>query len=275
MRWRQRTDIQNMGRSAAVYLSRFLLLFMLLWPSLASAAKEPGEEVASNLQHAWSFYWAGLLDGGDLRSFDKGLGYAKEAKEQLEKLPANHPRRAEFEKKHDEVVDTIKKQRAVAAVTLRGWFPLTALLKKSLFLNSGALGNYELIDDPADVAVSKLVEDLRDDVLTKWGAMPQTDVTVVSLMDDQVLEDKVLFLLSTTPRVNLRPIADVANTLDAETVAALKQGRAAEVGEKARATYGADRFIVVTIKQVDQVEDLYAIELGVINLFQISIVCRL
>lgn len=262
MRWRQRTDIEDVGRSLAVYLSRILLLLLLLWPSLASAAKEPGEEVAANLQHAWSFYWAGLLDGGDLRSFDKGLGYAKQAKEQINKLPENDPTRAALEKKHDEVVDTIQKQRAVAAVTLRGWFPLTALLKKSLFLNSGALGNYELIDDPADVAVTKLVEDLRDDVLTKWGAMPQTDVTVVSLMDDQVLEDKVLFLLSTTPRVNLRPIADVANTMDAESVAALKQGRAAEVGEKARATFGADRFIVVTIKQVDQVEDLYAIELG-------------
>ena len=109
MRWRQRTDIEDVGRSLAVYLSRILLLLLLLWPSLASAAKEPGEEVAANLQHAWSFYWAGLLDGGDLRSFDKGLGYAKQAKEQINKLPENDPTRAELEKKHDEVVDTIQK----------------------------------------------------------------------------------------------------------------------------------------------------------------------
>ena len=265
MRWRlitKQSRHESVGSSLAVYLTRFLFLSLLLWPSLAMAEKQPGEQVADNLQHAWSYYWAGLLDGGDLKSFDKGLGYAKQAKEQLDKLPKTDPQRAELEKKHAEAVDTIEKQRAVAAVTLRGQFPLTALLKKTLFLDSGALGNYELIDDPADVAVSKLVEDLRDGVLSKWGAMPQTDVTVVSMMDDQVLEDKVLFLLSTTPRINLRPIADVANTLDAAAVEAMRQGRAADVGEKARTTFGADRFIVVTIKQVDRVEDLYAIELG-------------
>ena len=228
----------------------------------AAEAAAPAEVARQQLQHAWTFYWAGLLSGGDVRSFDEGLARAERVARALDKVPASHPDRGELVSKLEEVRFTLVNQRRVAAETLRGTFPMTAFLRKSILLNSGALGNYELVDDPRDVAITKLVEDMRDGVLSKWGAMPQTDVTVVSTLPERALEDKVLFLLSTTPRINLRPIADAANTLPPPVVEAIRQGRAGEVGERAREIFGAGRFIVITIRQVGQVEDVWAMELG-------------
>ena len=256
------------SRAARSALVRALLAALCVATVLCALTTSVSAEVASaqaareDIQHAWTFYWAGLLDGGDVLSFDRGLEFAADAKQELERLPATDAEVVTLQKRRAEVQAMLVDQRRVAAETLRGWFPLTALLKKSLLLNSAALGNFELIDDPGDVAVSKLVEDLRDDVLSKWGAMPQTDVTVVSMLEDRALEDKVLFLLSTTPRVNLRPVADIAQVMPPDVVERLLRGDTAEAGEQVRKHYGADRFIVVTIKGLDEVENVHVLELG-------------
>ena len=213
------------------------------------------------LEDAWAYYWAGLLSGGDLRSFDRGIGHAERAGELIATLPDQEARQA-LAREQASLLRTISKQREVAEVTLRGQYPLIALLRKSLFLNSGALGNYELVDDPEDVAISRLADDLRDGVLSKWGAMAQTDVTVVSRIPGEMLDDKVLSLLSTTPRINLRPMAEVRAQVPPTIGQLIDQGAWREAGPLLREHFGSERFIIVMLDQQYVADDVHAMNLS-------------
>lgn len=254
-----RALFEQLGKLLALFSMTLLLCSVITTSAWAQSKPDPTAKEA--ITHAWTYYWAGVLDGGDLIAFDRGLDWARRADASIAKLDAGDPERERLSSQVEAVKKTITKQRAVAEVTLRGHFPLTALFKKSLFFNSGALGNYELVDDPDDVAVTKLTGDLRDGVLTKWGALPQTDVTVISNLPDQALDDKVLMLLSTTPKINLRPFSDVAKTLPDELTQKLQGGEIEAHGEEARQIFGADRLIFITINRVDIVDDVYAVEL--------------
>lgn len=216
----------------------------------------------AQLADAWAYYWAGLLSGGDLKSFDQGIAITHDARATFVKLPASSPEYIRLDAAQVSLLETLKRQRLVAEVTLRGQFPLIALLRKSLFLNSGALGNYELVDDPEDVAISRLADDMRDGVLSKWGAMAQTDVTVLSRLPDQALDDKVLALLSTTPKINLRPMAEVLANSPPEAAALLKAGDLQQAGPMLRTHFGAERFIIVTIDRQHVTGDVHAMNLA-------------
>ena len=244
-----------------------LFSFSFASPGVAQAqpvseSTSPAITTAQNkLKDAWTYYWAGLLSGGDLRSFDQGAQYATDAQPLIAKV-VDDAARARLEQEQKELLLTIQKQRAVAEVTLRGQFPLIALLRKSLFLNSGALGNYELVDDPEDVAVSRLADDMRDGVLSKWGAMAQTDVTVISRLPDQSLDDKVLSLLSTTPKINLRPMAEVRSSIPEDVQKLLDEHRYNEAGPKLREFFGSERFIMVMIDRQHVSNDVHAMNLS-------------
>ncbi len=218
--------------------------------------------IETTLEDSWTYYWAGLLSGGDLKSFDRGIVLANDALSSIKALPTSSPERERLLSAQKNLLTTLQKQRAVAEVTLRGQFPLIALLRKSLFLNSGALGNYELVDDPEDVAISRLADDMRDGVLSKWGAMAQTDVTVISRLPDEALDDKVLSLLYTTPKINLRTRAEVLAQAPPEAAELLAAGKLEQAGPMLREHFGAERFIIVVIDQQHVTDDIHAMNLS-------------
>ncbi len=213
------------------------------------------------ITHGWTQYWAGLLEGGDVGSYDESLAWVRAGRAALDATEGDDARERELRRALDELDKAASAQRGVAEVTLRGQFPLTALLGQSLYVDSGAMGTYELVDDAGDVASGGLVDDLLLEVFGHWGALSQTDVIPISTMENQALEEKLIHFLSVSPKVNLRPMQEIAQTVDASTMAALRSGDAGAVGEALRQQFDSDRLVVVYLDQVDQVQAISLLEL--------------
>ena len=224
----------------------------------ALAAAAPAGDA---IRHGWTQYWAGLLEGGDVSSYDEALRWVGAGRAALDATEGDDATERAHRASLGELEDAIKAQRGVAEVTLRGTFPLTALLGQSLYVDSGAMGTYELVDDAGDVATEGLVDSLLLEVLGHWGSLSQTDVIPISTMPDRALEEKLLYFLSTSAKVNLRPMQEIEQSVDARTLASLRSGDARGVGEALREQFGSDRLIVVYLDEVDAVQSITLLEL--------------
>lgn len=214
-------------------------------------------KVEQALMHGWTYYWVGMIELGDVRSFEMGLTYV-DAAESLLKHESNTStnERARSTREIEALRDVLNEQKGLAEITLRGNFPLTAFLGKSILVDATSLGTYEIVDEPYDAAVTQMAEILRDDILGKWGMPVQTHVLVISDLPSHTFENKVNFLVARAPRVNIIPLEQVQNRLEPAVYDALNRG-SLDGTEGLHQRLGVERLLVVRVQRADVVDDLH------------------
>lgn len=241
---------------ARVFCALFVSL-VLLWSSEAAAQSNPKEPepIEALLKHAWTYYWVGIVELGDVRSFDRGLEFVEQAKARLK----DHPD-ATQQDALERVESALNEQRGLAEITLRGNFPLTAFLGASIFIDATSLGTYEIIDEPYDAAVSQMAESLRDEILEHWSIPIQTDVLVISNPPNRTFENKVTFLIERSPKINVIPLGQVKERLGEADYEALAQGQPERLSQSLAKALDSQSVLLISVVEVDIVDDVYFYE---------------
>ena len=243
------------------------LVLALAWPLLSQAdsPKPAPEGVQDKLRHAWTYYWIGIAERGDLRSFETGLRYVEQAKalaKEQAKAQAKGQAGAdpEVEGAIERVEVALKEQVGLAGITLRGNFPLISFLGPSIFIDAVSMGTYEITDEPYDAAVTQMSESLRDEVMAQWSIPVQTDVLVISSPPNRTFEAKANLLIARSPKINVVPLNSLHGRLPAPVIQALEQGRLDELKADLAGLLQAERLLLINVVEIDQVDDVYFYE---------------
>lgn len=245
-----------------VRLPRWLVLALLCLfvqlcalPGESFADTKPAEQVEDKLRHAWTYYWLGITELGDLRSFERGLGFIAQAKK-LDKEDGGVDHAQAIERAQS----ALEEQRGLAEITLRGNFPLTAFLGASIFIDATSLGTYEIIDEPYDAAVSQMAELLRDEIMSQWSIPIQTDVLVISSPPNRTFENKVNFLIERSPKINVLPLGMLKDKLSKADLSALEEGTPDALSDNLASLLGTERLLLINVVEVDIIDEVYFYE---------------
>lgn len=249
-----------MSRRLCRYVALWLVVFSVFWASLCLAQdkKKKPKTADDFIRHAWTYYWIGMVELGDVRSYDTGLSYVKRAKAALKSQDAT--KQKALKSQIEQVEEALNQQRDLATITLRGNFPLTAFLGKSIFIDATSMGTYEIIDEPYDAAVTQMSEILRDEIMEAWGMPMQTDILVVSDPPNRTFENKVTFLVERSPKINIIPLGTVQKKLNPTAFKLLMDGKPLDVPGNLARLLGSDRLMVINVKEIDIVDDIYFYE---------------
>lgn len=242
------------GRTGSWLLPVLLLMVLFaLAPPPTGAAPDADPALAAARaarQRAELHYWFALHESGDMPAFRRALAAVAEARAHLAEAPES-PAAARLRTELATLTTDLELQMDMAHDTFQGVFPLARFLGRTLFLDAGAAGAYEFVDEPDVVAVSRAAEEMVRDVLVHYRNLPQYHAVFTSRPPSDALENEVRYIFRRQTRVAVRPQAEVAAALDPAQWERFQAGR---VDSAAVATlmgaFGVDRLLVVTINQL-------------------------
>lgn len=230
--------------------------------ALTEADADPALAAAhDSRRRAELHYWFALHENGDMPAFRRALTALADARDHLATAP-DSPARARLQNELSTLATDLEMQMDMAHDTFQGVFPLARFLGRTLFLDAGAAGAYEFVDEPDVVAVSRAAEEMVDDILLQYRNLPQYPAVFTSRPPSDALENEVRYIFRRQTRVTVRPQAEVAAALSAEQWARFQAG---EVDSAAVATlmdaFGVVRLLVITIHQLGPFGDDHFIRL--------------
>ena len=224
----------------------------------AQALGEPVQrQLEQELLHARAYYKLALAQKGDLRAFDAGIAHLQKAEGLLQDRSLPRSVKESSRREIQASQSDFDEQRDMAHDTLRGLFPLTALLGSTLFEDDRATGVFELLDDPDIVAVTgaaaKLLE-LSSPGLERESR--QARVVISSSPENRALENEVRYLFNEALVMLVETQGDLARKLSPDAVKSLS-ARAQPNGPPAEleAPYDSGTVLFVKLSEADLIEE--------------------
>ncbi len=155
-------------------MSRLLLLLFAILPANQifgqeeEAALDTSEQIESLLLAADGFYWFGINVHGDPELFNQGLAALSKAEKLIEHAGA---KKKDYVREIDGLKSDLKQQIGISQDTLYGVFPLLRFIPTSAV-------QYELIDEPDVMAVTRAARSLATTLIPTWRKNLQLDVVV-------------------------------------------------------------------------------------------------
>jgi hypothetical protein len=212
-------------------------------------------------QRAELHYWFALHEHGDMPAFRRALAAVAEARAHLARTPET-PATVRLRTELATLATDLELQMDMAHDTFQGVFPLARFLGRTLFLDAGAAGAYEFVDEPDVIAVSRAAEEMVQDILLQYRNLPQYPAVFTSRPPDDALENEVRYIFQRQTRVTVRPQAAVAAALDPAQWDRFQTGT---VDSATAATlmdaFGLDRLLVVSINQLGPFGDDHFVRL--------------
>lgn len=206
-------------------------------------------------------YWFALHENGDMPAFRRALSAVDEAHTHLAAAP-DSPTTDRLRNELATLATELELQMDMAHDTFQGVFPLARFLGRTLFLDAGAAGAYEFVDEPEVVAVSRAAEEMVQDILLQYRSLPQYPAVFTSRPSSAALENEVRYIFRRQTRIAVRPQAEVAAALDPDQWKRFRAGQLdSATTNTLMAAFGVDHLLVVTINQLGPVGDDHIIRL--------------
>lgn len=174
-----------------------VIAFAALWPALAGA--DDHQEIEKHLRHAQSYYWAGIVENGSHSAFTMGLQYAEKTEDLLNRLNLAPEEKAAYRVRLEALRQDLTYQQEMAHDTLKGVFPLTYIMRHSLFNDFSVGSTYEVFDEPDVIALSAAVEKTVQHLSAKYVNNSQLRIRITSSPPSPALENEARYILNTNP----------------------------------------------------------------------------
>ena len=207
-------DFSSVLRNTKIKKTLILIFIIVLFKTDIMAIDLT--DINKNIKDAEFYYWIGMEENGDMKSYQKGLLLLDTAEESLKALNVPEKKRENILAKISGLRTDIEQQADIAHDTLIGVFPMIRMLNPSLFWDSLADKTYELNDDPAVIATTVAIERLVKDVLVKWKQHIQLNVIVNSFPKNKALENEILYVLNTYKKFFIHNDLDIVSALTEE-----------------------------------------------------------
>jgi len=197
-------------------MRKILFLFLILIFFKIDIIANELTEINKNIKDAELYYWIGMEENGDMRSYQKGLALLDTAGMNLKDLNLPEKDRKNILSKINSLKTEIEQQADISHDTLIGVFPMIRLLTPSLFWDSLADKTYELNDDPSVIALTSAMGKLIEDVLIKWKKDIQLNVIINSFPKNKALENELLYVLNINKKFFVHNEHELVNALSEE-----------------------------------------------------------
>lgn len=242
-------DLVNMKCIAA-----FILMSILAF----SSNSERNESVSQLLKHAETYYWLGMAEEGDIAAFDRGIEYLDEARNILKNSKLSFEEKKKLIIREKELRSDLEKQIEIAEVTFYGNFPFSRFFGSVIFLASNAMGTYELIEEPEISAVLEGTETIAQEI-EKYGLRAvQYNVLFSSLPQNRLLENKSRYIVNKHSMFYVCSDNNESGLLTPEeTDSVANNNFSLYLINKICDGISADFFLLVTIREIDKVDNVY------------------
>ena len=255
------------------------------------------EKIEEKINHAETYYWFGMAEQGNMDAYDKGLAYLLQAAELLHQtqstpefknnlakeinaLKSNKYLKLQVQKQgfdtdiskvvlssdiQDKLLlkisalrQDISEQAELAHDTFYGIFPLVRLIKPSLFQDAKANLTYELVDDNDVIATTSAGETLVEQVIDKWGRIPQMDVVFSSTPHNPALENELLYIFNNSPKFFVHNFKELTHILSKAELESFKAGDISpRILKKIFQNFQNKHLLIVQCRQLDNVNGDY------------------
>ncbi|MDP6941321.1 MAG: AAA family ATPase [Planctomycetota bacterium] len=192
----------------------FLLIFFLLVAPQASGQEnevsiDSSEQIEALLLAADSFYWFGINVHGDPELFNQGLDSLEEAEALLKN---SGERKKDYARQIEGLRADLNEQIGISQDTLYGVFPLLRFIPTSAV-------QYELIDEPDVMAVTRAARSLATTLIPTWRRNLQIDVVVRSNLQSEranrsaTLRNEASYVLNSFPKFYAHNFGEVKSIL--------------------------------------------------------------
>lgn len=159
-----------------------LLIIVLLFIDVrpCSAQSHFSKEFFALYKNAYTYYWLGITEKGDIKSFQKSLDYLEQAETLLLASKARESDKREMAQRIKLLKDDVIHQYNVASNNFAGRLPLVRFLGQPPFINSASYGTYELFVPPGELASSRAVNTIGAVINQGLLTEPQLHMSVTS-----------------------------------------------------------------------------------------------
>ena len=237
-----------------------IIIFYLCFLSLAL----PNDEMQSKnhitdlITHADTYYWLGMEENGDIKSFNRGLFYLNQADSLLTSLKNADSDYLKLSTQSKALRGDLDNQIIRASDRFIGTFPISNIIGYNFFTKNKPPGTYEMVDDPRVTGAINAIRNLVNDIAGKWGKEPQIDVVFTSIPYDPELENEALYLFNQSPKYFVHNKKEVRSVLDANDMDTFEQGIMSEqMKNQLIDAFNSSTLMMVLVRNLDNVDDVH------------------
>jgi len=239
-----------------------LIMPMLVVMGMIQAQPDDGKilesKISEHITHADTYYWFGMEEKGDLRTFGDGLSHLDQADSLLEIMGADGPAYAALSKQSEALRTDLENQIVRGHDRFTGTFPLTNLLGYNFFTDQSSPGTYEMIDDPRVTGAINSINNLANEIVGKWGREPQIDVVFTSIPNDAELENEALYVFNQSTKYFVHNKKEVRGALDDGQMRSFERGEmSSQMKDRLIDSFNSPTLLMVVVKRLDLVDNAY------------------
>ena len=210
------------------------------------------------IAHADTYYWLGMEENGDIKSFNRGLYFLNQADSLLRTLENSDKDYLNFSNQSSALRGDLDNQIIRASDRFIGTFPISNIIGYNFFTKNKPPGTYEMVDDPRVTSAINATSNLVNDIAGKWGKEPQIDVVFTSLPKDQELENEALYLFNQSSKYFVHNKKEVRSVLAANEMNLFEKGvMSDQMKNRLIDAFNSSTLMMVVIRKLDHVDDVY------------------
>ncbi|MDP8313614.1 MAG: AAA family ATPase [Candidatus Celaenobacter antarcticus] len=230
-------------------MKKIVLVLLLLFTTNLMANFE------ENIHHAETYYWLGINDNGDMRSFSNALDYLTKAEKSVS---PDSPSSLLKYRLIEALRSDILQQQDMAHDTFYGVFPLTRLLGNTIFVDAASTGTYEFVDDPDVISVTKSAESLYESLINNVRVTPQYGVVINSFPENPALENEVHYIFNSDTKFFVHNDLEISSILSPEQMNDLKENNISDnLLETLFNSISDSHLLLISINEIDVIDGIY------------------
>lgn len=240
-----------------------LVLFLFIVSSIGHSAtsKPEASAIDQDIQHAETYLWLGIEEDLNASAFQKGLFYLQQAEKKISQLEVSSTETyTQIKARIKTLRRDLEQQLPISKGKFYGLFPLTRLINDSIFMDVSANRTYEIADTPNIVAALNALDEMVTTLSEQFKLQPQFDMFLRSSPLDPTIENEAIFLIQSIPSLNLHLYQDWSQLLsqgEINLISANTHPLPSKIADKICSQLQIEQFLVVTIEQIDWVDDIY------------------
>ena len=239
------------------FLKLILYFFYFINIALANDDITLKNNIKNIINHADTYYWIGMEENGDIKSFDRGLFFLNKADSLIDLLKTTDPDYLRLSNQSKALRGDLDNQIIRASDRFIGAFPISNIIGYNFF-NNKSPGTFEMVDDPRVTSAINAIRNLVNDIAGKWGREPQIDVVFTSVPFDQELENEALYLFNQSTKYFVHSKKEVRSVLNTDDMNIFKQGEMSdEMKNQLIDAFNSSTLMMVLVRKLDNVDDVH------------------
>lgn len=241
----------------------FILLLTVITTSTSCSSNEHSatkQEIRTQIKHAQTYYWFGMAEKGNMRSFAQGIVHLDKAEKSLDNSAITEQEKIALSQEIEGLRSDFTEQQDVHHDTFFGEFPFVRFFAPTIFRDALALGTFELIDDPSVMASTAAARNLAERVFNNWSLRPQLNVIFNSSPKNRALENEVLYVFNRSAKFFVHNLSELSQHLTPEEISEFQtktHDMPKSIIKKLCTAFDNSHLLLVTIVQKDNIDKDY------------------